>query len=119
MSDSIPKYINDTEVSQIGFKAFLLLGLLANYNKFEVRNPYKTRMEDFVNESTISKIVHGFGATCIISRDRYVSVQEDTAEGWTFGTALSYVGLGKLASNKASKPTPPKVEDLREIFANL
>lgn len=100
------------------FKPLLLIGLLANYSKFEYKNPYRSRLEDFINESAIQKIVHGFGATCAVSRDRYIAIQDDIPEGWTVGSTLSYVGLGVLAPRKTVVPTL-NADEAKEAFAEL
>lgn len=57
-----------------------LLGLLANYNKFESQNIYQSRMEDFINEEVMLKLVDGFANTCGDIRDAYVAVQDEEAE---------------------------------------
>ena len=98
---------------------FLLLGLLANYNKFEFRNPYRLRLEDFVNETAIQKMVNGLGYACSRSRDYYIAIQEDVAEGWNLSNTLTYIGLGVLAPSKGATPMPPKVDDVKEGFAIL
>lgn len=100
------------------FEPFLLLGLLANYNKFEFRNPYRSRLEDFVNELAIQKIVRGLGAICSRSRDTYVVIQEDIEEGWTLSSTLKYIGLEALAPSRSSTPTP-NAEDAKDSFATL
>ncbi len=100
-------------------KPFLLLGLLANYNKFEFRNPYRLRLEDFVNEAAIVKIAQGLGIACSQSRDHYVAIQEDVAESWSLSNALAYISFGVLAPAKGAKPSPPKADDLKEGFAVL
>ena len=100
------------------FKPLLLLGLLANYNKFEYRNPYRLKIEDFVDENAIGKIVSGFGATCSLSRDRYVAIQDDVPEGWTVGSTLSYVGLSALAPRRTVAPAL-SAEEAKEAFADL
>ncbi|MCJ1230994.1 hypothetical protein MMC12_007669 [Toensbergia leucococca] len=115
---SLMKYIQDAPTASLGFPPFLLLGLLANYNKFEHRNPYRLRLEDFVNESTIQKIIQSFGATCALSRDRYISLQENADEGWNLSSTLSYIGLGVLAPSKKQAPTPP-TEDAKDQFGAL
>ena len=89
-----------------------------NYNKFEFRNPYRLRLEDFVNETIIQKIVRGLGKVCSQSRDHYVPLQENPNEGWTLSNALAYIGLGVLASGK-SAVSAPSVEDAKEQFAAL
>ncbi|KAL8817840.1 MAG: hypothetical protein Q9191_008066 [Dirinaria sp. TL-2023a] len=93
-------HMQETPTNPAVFKPFLLLGLLANYNKFEFRNPYRLRLGDFVNESAIQKVVYGFGSTCSLARDRYVAVQDDVDQGWTLATTLSYIGLGALAPSR-------------------
>ena len=95
------------------------MGLLANYNKFEFRNPYRLRLEDFVNEGIIQKIIRGLGSACSQSRDSYIAIQEDIAEGWTLSNTLAYISLGLLAPAKGAKPTPPNADDVKEGFAVL
>jgi len=95
------------------------LGLLANYNKFEFRNPYRLRLEDFVNEAAIVKIVQGLGVACSQSRDHYIDIQEDVAEGWTLGNTLAYISFGVLAPAKGAKPSVPRADELKEGFAVL
>lgn len=111
--------IQDSDNPGLVFKPFLLLGLLANYNKFEFRNPYRLRLEDFVNEEAIQKIVRGIGSACSQCRNSYVTVQEDVAEGWTVGSTLAYIGLGVLAPSKGAAAAQPKADDMKEGFANL
>ena len=82
----------------------MLLGILANYNKFEHRNPYRLRMADFVNETTILQCQDGLGETCKELRNGYAMVQPDTPEPWNFSSALSSIGLGILAPIKAMAP---------------
>ncbi|KAL8662540.1 MAG: hypothetical protein Q9168_008241 [Polycauliona sp. 1 TL-2023] len=103
------------------FKALTLLGLLANYNKFEFRNPYRLKFEDLVNERAIQKIILGLGAICSRSRDHYVVIQEDTEEGWTLSNTLKYIGLGVLAPSRSSTPTrnAPSTDDSKELFSAL
>lgn len=98
------------------FEAFLLLGLLANYNKFEFRNPYRLRLEDFVNETVIEKIVRGLGQTCSQTRDDYVALLEDVNEGWSLSSALNYIGLGMLAPAKAT-PVTTNVDNAKDFAA--
>ncbi|KAL8802772.1 MAG: hypothetical protein Q9182_003607 [Xanthomendoza sp. 2 TL-2023] len=103
------------------FEPFLLLGLLANYNKFEFRNPYRLRFEDFVHETAIQKIILGFGAVCARSRDYYVAIQEDIEEGWTLSNTLKYIGLGALAPSRSSTPTryAPNADERKDLFSAL
>ena len=101
------------------FEPFLLLGLLANYNKFEFQNPYQLRLDDFVNETTIHKIVKGFGHTCAALRNGYVAIQDDIPEGWTISSTLTFFGLGAIAPGTKEKATPPTAEEAKELFAAL
>jgi hypothetical protein len=97
----------------------VLLGLLVNYNKFEFQNPYRLRLDDFVNEGIIKKIVACIGHTSRFARSRYVEIQEDLPEGWSIGGTLAYIGLGALAGN--TKPAPPTLtpEEAKVRFAIL
>ena len=113
------QFIQESTSPESVFKPFVLLGLLANYNKFEFRNPYRLRLEDFVNEEVIVKIVQGIGVACSHSRDHYVAIQEDVAEGWTLGNTLAYISFGVLTPARGSKSALPKADDLKEGFAIL
>ena len=94
----------------------LLTGLLANYNKFEVHNPYRVRFADFVNDKAMQKVVESVACTCTLLRSHYVAIQDDTPVGWSVSGTLSYVGLGALAG---AKPAPPVLteEQQRDLFA--
>jgi hypothetical protein len=96
------------------FKPFTLLGLLANYNKFEFQNPYRLRLEDFVNEITIKKIIRSVGVTCDDARQKYIAVQDDLPEGWSISNPLSIIGLGAKAASPISDP-----EAAKEMYMKL
>ncbi|RKF62282.1 UPF0588 membrane protein C20F10.02c [Erysiphe neolycopersici] len=117
---SLMKFILDSETISCPFKPFTLLGLLANYNKFEFQNPYQLRLDDFVNEATIQKIIRSVGNTCSRLRGDYVAIQNDSPEGWSISNTLSMMGLGAIAPRAAS-PIPPvfEVEATKEKFAKL
>lgn len=100
-------------------QSFFLLGLLANYNKFEFQNPYRLRLDDFVNEAAIKKVVLCIGATCASARDRYVAVQDDLPENWTIGNTLSYIGLGVLAPGSRPATPTPTAEQAKNLFVAL
>ena len=101
------------------FEPFILLGLLANYNKFEFQNPYQLRLDDFVNESSIQKIVKGVGTSCAALRNGYVAVQDDAPEGWSLISSLMYFGLGALKPGTKEKTNPPTAEEAKDLFAHL
>ncbi|KAF2708449.1 DUF1741-domain-containing protein [Pleomassaria siparia CBS 279.74] len=116
---SLMKYIQECDHSTEIQPAFYLLGLLVNYNKFEFQNPYRLRLDDFVNDGIIQKMIGSFGDTCSTLRDAYVAVQDDMPEGWTLGSTLNYIGLGVLApASRPSTPVPP-VEESKSLFAAL
>ncbi|KAF5646632.1 UPF0588 membrane protein [Fusarium tjaetaba] len=96
------------------------VSLLANYNKFEFQNPYQQRLNDFVNEAVIQKILGAVGQACQIVRSRYITIQDDLPEGWTFSATLNMIGLGAIAPG----PRPVKkpvydVETAKALFTKL
>ncbi|KAF2829699.1 DUF1741-domain-containing protein [Ophiobolus disseminans] len=116
---SLMKYVQDCENSDQIIPAFYLLGLLTNYNKFEFQNPYRLRLDDFVNDAIIQKIIGSFGDHCLRLRDAYVAVQDDLPEGWTLGSTLNYIGLGALAPGSRPSTPTPAAEDTKSLFAAL
>lgn len=113
------KYTQDCEDTSDVLPAFFLLGLLVNYNKFEFQNPYRLRLDDFVNDAIIQKFVVAFGDTSARLRDAYVAVQDDMPEAWTLGSTLSYFGLGALApASRPATPTPGS-DETKSLFAAL
>ncbi|KAI4227218.1 MAG: hypothetical protein L6R36_002595 [Xanthoria steineri] len=119
--DLFPSLMTNIDNPHHGLRPILLLGLLANYNKFELRNPYRSRFEDFVNNAAIQKIILAIGSVCSRSRDLYVAIQEDIEEGWTLSNTLKYIGLGVLAPSRSSTPTrnAPGINDSKELFSTL
>ncbi|KAI9369245.1 hypothetical protein BJX61DRAFT_549738 [Aspergillus egyptiacus] len=115
---SIMKLVQEAESPVQVFDPFLLLGLLANYNKFEIQNPYQLRLDDFVNETSIQKIVRGVGISCGALRNGYVAVQDDSPEGWSLMGTL-YYGLSVLSPGKRERPAAPSPEEAKEMFASL
>jgi hypothetical protein len=116
---ALMKYVQDCESSIQTTPAFYLLGLLTNYNKFEFQNPYRLRLDDFVNDTIIQKMIQGFGDSCLKLRDAYVAVQDDLPEGWTLGSTLSYIGLGALAPGSRPSTPTPAAEETKSMFGAL
>ncbi|KAJ5109026.1 hypothetical protein N7456_005701 [Penicillium angulare] len=116
---SLMKYVHDSDTPMQVFDPFLLLGLLANYNKFEFQNPYQLRLDDFVNESSIQRIVKGVGLACGGLRNGYIAVQDDIPEGWSFTNTLIFFGLRALAPGARDKANPPTAEEAKAMFASL
>ncbi|PGH36841.1 hypothetical protein GX50_00298 [[Emmonsia] crescens] len=117
---ALMKFVHDSDTRIQIFEPFVLLGLLSNYNKFEFQNPYQLRLDDFVNESTIQKIVNGAGATCTALRNGYVAVQDDLPEGWNLSSTLAFFGLGVLAPGRRRTRTQPLTpEETKARFGAL
>ena len=114
------QYIGDLPTDSGALEPFLLLGLLANYNKFEYRNPYRLRLEDFVNETVIRKIINGVAEASLSLRKGYTDIIDDIPadQGWSLAAALNYIGLGMLAPIKAIAPTNAP-EDQKEKYLHL
>jgi len=110
------KYVQNTPDAAPA--ALSLLGLLANYNKFEAQNIYQNRMADLVNEEIMAKLVDGFANVCGDIRDAYIAIQDDIPAQWTLGSTLSYVGLRSLTP-EAKKPPPPTEEEAKVLFSGL
>ncbi|KAK0705642.1 hypothetical protein B0H67DRAFT_604399 [Lasiosphaeris hirsuta] len=117
---SVMKFIQDTDTPARVAEPFTLIGLLANYNKFEFQNPYQMRLNDFVNEAAIQKIIRSVGYSCQTLRGQYVAVQDDLPEGWTLSSTLNMIGLGAIAPG--GKPAPKPVHDAdtaKKMFSEL
>ena len=97
----------------------LLLGLLANHNKFEFQNPYQHRLEDFVNEQVMQSIVQHIECICSRIRDSFLAVQDDAPEGWHISTALAYVGLQSLAPESKRRKAALPEEEAKRRFDQL
>jgi hypothetical protein len=111
--------VQDCETSTDILPALYLLGLLTNYNKFEFQNPYRLRLDDFVNDTIIRDMITCFGNSCTKLRDAYVAIQDETSEGWTLGSTLSYIGLGALAPSSRPSTPVPAPEEAKSLFAAL
>ncbi|KAJ5637698.1 hypothetical protein N7490_007577 [Penicillium lividum] len=116
---SLMKYVHDSDDPMQVFDPFLLLGLLANYNKFEFQNLYQLRLDDFVNESSIEQVAKGVGLTCGGLRNGYIAVQDDIPEGWSLKNTLIFFGLRALAPGARDKANPPSAEEAKAMFAAL
>lgn len=112
--------IQEAETTPELFEPFTLIGLLANYNKFEFQNPYQLRLNDFVNEDTIQKIISNVGYTCQNLRTQFVDIQDDLPEGWTLSSTLNLLGLGVIApGTKPEKKPVYDADTAKKMFAEL
>ncbi|KAG5659262.1 hypothetical protein KAF25_000464 [Fusarium avenaceum] len=117
---AVMKFIQDADTADQVLLPFTLLGLLANYNKFEFQNPYQQRLNDFVNEAVIQKIVGAVGQACQTVRSRYITIQDDLPEGWTFSATLNMIGLGAIAPGPKPVKNPVyDVETAKALFTQL
>ncbi|KAG6175012.1 hypothetical protein E4U27_006337 [Claviceps purpurea] len=117
---AVMKFVQDSETPGQIMEAFTLLGILANYNKFEFQNPYQTRFNDFVNEATIRKTIHSVGYTCQALRLDYLNIQDDLPEGWTLSNTLNLIGLGLITRGPRPEKKPVyDAETAKELFSNL
>ncbi|KAK2875093.1 hypothetical protein FQN49_001789 [Arthroderma sp. PD_2] len=116
---SLMKFVHDSDTHTQILKPFLLLGLLANYNKFDFQNPYQLRLDDFVNEATIQKVVKGAGAACASLRNSYIAVQDDLPEGWNWSTTLSFFSFGFFSGGGKPQNQPLTAEEMKERFKSL
>ena len=101
------------------FAPTALLGLLANYNKFEFQNPYQLRIEDYANDDVLRKIGEGMSHAFSDVRNAYLEIQEDIPEGWDMNSTLSWVGLGRLTNAPKSQQSNLSEDDMRLAFAAL
>ncbi|OTB04627.1 hypothetical protein M426DRAFT_320742 [Hypoxylon sp. CI-4A] len=117
---AIMKFIQESDSTLRVQEPFTLLGLLANYNKFEFQNPYQLRLNDFVNEAAIQKIVRCVGYTCRNLRGQYIDIIQDLPEGWSISSTLSMIGLGAIAPGaKANQKPTYDPEVTKQMFAKL
>ncbi len=113
------QYVHDVHESSInGPRAFVLVGILSSYNKFEAQNVYQNRIEDFVNEETIRLLVRNSAYACAAIRNQYVEAQDDYPAPWTLNSTLAMVGLRALTSD-AQRPVPPTEEEAKALFSSL
>ena len=63
----------------------------------------------------MKSIIESMAWTCMLMRELYIAIQDDTPAGWSIGETLSYVGLGALAG---AKPAPPVLteDQQKELF---
>ncbi|BGP39069.1 hypothetical protein JCM10449v2_003007 [Rhodotorula kratochvilovae] len=75
---TLVSFIADRETQHFAFESALLLGLLANYRKSEARNPYGVRIEDFVEEGVMERIIDVTATVCLRARNAYIALADDT-----------------------------------------
>lgn len=93
--------VSDPRTVSMTFDGVLLLGLLANFRRFESRNPYLVRMEDYVDEKAMERIITLIVLALGDVRSGYMAAQEEGT------TSLLGNVMGALSLIKPSNPTPP------------
>ncbi|KAI1314745.1 hypothetical protein EDD11_001760 [Mortierella claussenii] len=99
---SIIKFFGEADSVSLAFESMALLGLLANYNKYETQNPYLSSLAGLKDEAVLQKmstvIVHTFNGM----RRSYIEVADDDEQSTVskLSSALSYV-TGMLWNPKA------------------
>ncbi|KAI9664344.1 MAG: hypothetical protein M1831_002277 [Alyxoria varia] len=116
---SLMKLVQDVDDPHLMYEPCTLLGLLVNYNKFEFQNPYQLRLEDFVDDSTIHRMMNGIGTILLSSRNAYLNIQDDLTEGWSFASTLTYFGLGGLITTSRTAAANLSEEDMKVAFASM
>ncbi|GAA6042532.1 hypothetical protein JCM8097_004653 [Rhodosporidiobolus ruineniae] len=109
---TLVSFIADDATKRFAFESALLLGLLANFRKSEARNPYGVRIEDFVEESVMTRIIAVVETVCTASRDAYTSLADDSPPSFvaSLTSFLTSFRLGELLASPFSLPPPPQPE---------
>ncbi|GAA5926173.1 hypothetical protein JCM1841_001582, partial [Sporobolomyces salmonicolor] len=95
-------FVADEVTQQFAFESALLLGILANFRKTEARNPYGVRIEDFVEEGVMSRIIEVVQTVCIRARDSYVAIIDDAPP--SFVASLTSLVFGFRFTELLTKP---------------
>ncbi|KAG0254099.1 hypothetical protein BG011_005978 [Mortierella polycephala] len=90
---SLIKFFSRVESVELAFEAMALLGLLANYNKYEIQNPYLTQLSVLRDETVLRKMAMVIVHTCDGMRGSYTKVvdDDDMSAMSKLTSALSYV----------------------------
>jgi hypothetical protein len=122
---SLVNFISSVTVQSEVLCASLLLAMLSTYSKHETVNPYQSRLKDFINEEVMQKIIECVGSVSRNSRESYIAIQDDTADGLV-GSVTKIVGgyvpfglAARLGLSPSKTPTPPTTEDPEETLRKL
>ncbi|OQO09214.1 hypothetical protein B0A48_06106 [Cryoendolithus antarcticus] len=96
-----------------GTQPLTLIGLLTSYEKYEVQG-HALHSATQIDDNIIHPVVEVVGWTCVLLRDRYLAILDDSPVAWSVGGTLSYVGLGALAG--AKPPVPILSEEEQKAF---
>lgn len=104
--------------SECAGSSLSLIGILANYNKFETRNIYLDRIRNSVDSDTQRQLLDGIVQMCINIRQEYIDIQDDVPEVWSLTSTLTSIGLRSLTSSAKKQPLPTE-EEIKTRFAML
>ncbi|ORY91636.1 hypothetical protein BCR35DRAFT_328230 [Leucosporidium creatinivorum] len=107
---TLVNFMTDDATAPFAFESTLLLGLLANFRKYEARNPYGVRIEDFVEEGVMSRIIDVVSTVSHRARDSYISITDDSPPSFVASlTSLvfSFRFSELLSGFSMSLPPPP------------
>ncbi|GAA5882056.1 hypothetical protein JCM16303_005580 [Sporobolomyces ruberrimus] len=101
---SLINFVVNEQTKRFAFDATLLIGLLTGYKQeveeggdpVEAKNPYAVRIQDFVEEATMTRIINLVTAVMIRSRDAYVAIQNDSPPSVVSSLTSIVLNLNKL-----------------------
>ncbi|KAF9431602.1 hypothetical protein BGZ76_000086 [Entomortierella beljakovae] len=90
---SLIKFFVKVDSVDLAFEALALLGLLANYNKYETQNPYLAHLTALKDDAVFRKMSMVIVTTCDNMRSSYMEVVDDDEMSTVskLTSALSYV----------------------------
>ncbi|KAF9318125.1 hypothetical protein BG003_011780 [Podila horticola] len=74
---SVAKFFMVVDSAELAFEALALLGLLANYNKYETQNPYLTQLTALNDSAILEKMALVITVSCDKMRRSYIAVADD------------------------------------------
>ncbi|KFH72268.1 hypothetical protein MVEG_02559 [Podila verticillata NRRL 6337] len=74
---SVAKFFMAVDSADLAFEALALLGLLANYNKYETQNPYLAQLTALNDETILRKMALVITVSCDKMRRSYIAVADD------------------------------------------
>ncbi|KAF7979433.1 hypothetical protein HWV62_42574 [Athelia sp. TMB] len=105
---SIIAFIKEKETGRFTFEAVLLLGVLANFHKFEAArlNPYLLQIKSFEDEEAMYKIAWAanFAANSVIKAYQDISDDSEPSLATAFGSFVTAFRADRVFANTANTP---------------